>query len=98
MPINSKEDALTLQEHLENLQTWQTDSNMSFNVSKFNLLQMGKNHDIKEQYNYLTPGNNDLILPCNVVRDMGVLINSSGTYNDHVAKVSKKAAQKLEWS
>ena len=50
---------------------------------------------LKEQYNYLTPGNNDLILLCKVVRDLGVLINSSGRYNDHIAKVSKNATQEI---
>ena len=95
MPIHNIEDALTLQECLEKLDKWQTDNNMCFNVSKFNVLQMGKSQDLKEDYNYITPGNSDVILPCEVVRDLGVLINSKGTYTDHIAKISKKAAQKI---
>ena len=94
MPIHNIEDALTLQKCLEKLDKWQTDNNMCFNVSKFNVLQMGKSQDLKEDYNYITPGNSDVILPCEVVRDLGVLINSKGTYTDHIAKISKKAAQK----
>ena len=95
MPINNIEDALKLQKCLKKLDNWQLDNNMCFNVSKFNVLQMGKPHEMKTEYNYITPGNNNIISPCDVVRDLGVLINDNGTYSEHVAKVCKKAAQKI---
>ena len=60
MPIHNIEDALTLQECLEKLDKWQTYNIMCFNASKFNVLQMGKTHDLKEDYNYITPGNIDV--------------------------------------
>ena len=56
---------------------------------------MGKTQELKNEYNYMTPGNSNVILPCDVVRDLGVLINCDGTYSDHIVKISKKAAQKI---
>ena len=57
MPIHNIEDALTLQECLEKLNNWQEDNNMKSNTKKFNILNMGKNKELKEQYNYIAPGN-----------------------------------------
>ena len=60
---------------------------MQFDVGKLNVLKLGHNMDLKEIYNYLAPGNNQLIMDNYVVRDLGILINSEANYSDHISKV-----------
>ena len=92
--IDSIEDALYLQECLDKLQHWQLDNNMEFNVGKFNVLKLGRKHELKNEYNYLAPGNEHIITDNTVVRDLGVLVNSDGTYSDHIAKIYSKISQR----
>ena len=92
--IDSIEDALYLQECLDKLQHWQLDNNMEFNVGKFNVLKLGRKHELKSEYNYLAPGNEHIITDNSVVRDLGVLVNSDGTYSDHIAKIYSKISQR----
>lgn len=91
--INSIEDPLHLQNCLQKLQEWQQENNMAFNVEKFNLLKLSRNSHIKEEYNYLAPGEDTIISESDVVRDLGILINEEGNYTDHIAKIYTKVTQ-----
>ena len=55
---------------------------------------MDRNNELKEQYNYIAPGNNEVITQNEVVRDLGLLVNPQGNYNDHIAKVYSKVSQR----
>ena len=56
---------------------------------------MGRNTDLKENYNYIAPGQNDVILPTSAVRDLGVIMNDQLNYSDHIAKVVSKVSQRV---
>ena len=44
-----------LQKNLEKLYCWQQENNMLFNGKKFEMLRYGKDSDLKESTQYLTP-------------------------------------------
>ena len=67
---------------------------MQFNVGKFNVLKLGRNEDLKNDYNYIAPGQEQIITDNSVVRDLGVMVNSDSNYNDHVAKIYSKLSQR----
>ena len=53
--ITDENDALKLQEDMEQIYTWQENSNMKFNVTKFHTLKFRRNQGLKTQYNYFGP-------------------------------------------
>ena len=59
--IDTVEDALYMQECLDKLQDKQVANNMDFNVKKFNVLKLGRNTNIKHDYNYIVPGHSQVI-------------------------------------
>ena len=67
---------------------------MQFNVGKFNILKLRQNQDLKIDYNYVAPGNDQVITDNTVVRDLGVLVNCEANYMDHIAKIYSKLLQR----
>ena len=67
---------------------------MKFNIGKFNILKLGKNTEFKEEYNYIAPSYDTSITDAEVVRDLGLMVNSNGNYNDHITKVYSKVSQR----
>ena len=53
--VQSTEDTDELQKDLEKLYCWQKENNMLFNGKKFEMLRYGKDSDLKESTQYLTP-------------------------------------------
>ena len=92
--IETIEDALYMQECLDKLQSWQIENNMDFNVKKFNVLKLGRNSDIKLNYNYIAPGLTQVITDNETVRDIGIIINSKANFNDHISKIYSKITQR----
>ena len=45
--VKTEDDVEDFQTTLDKLYTWQVDNNMSFNASKFQLLRLGPNEDLK---------------------------------------------------
>ena len=95
--VKCEEDAEELQKDLESLYDWAREHNMSFNTSKFEVLRFGRNLDIKNNTNYLTPEAEELIEVKEVLRDLGVIVNDKATFDDHVDKVCAKVNQKAGW-
>ena len=93
--INSIEDAEYFQYCIEKLDNWQKVNNMSFNNGKFQLIQYGKNLNMRSDYNYLSPDYSAVIGPSTVVRDLGVQVNSSLNFSDHIEYIYKKAKQRI---
>ena len=93
--IKSIEDALKLQEDVLKLNDWQKINNMTFNDHKFMLLQFGTNYNLSQEYNYLTPNEDNVILPSNDIRDLGIQISCDGTYKDHISKIISKSNQRI---
>ena len=49
---------------------------------------------MKDDFNYLTTNNEELIKRKEVVRDLGIMFNDKATFDDHISKVCAKVTQK----
>ena len=95
--ITNENDALNLQNDLETLYQWSDKNNMAFNGSKFECLKMGTNMDLKLEYNYTTPDNDNAIEDVTSLRDLGIIVSDSGDYKDHIQKIVTKCKQRNGW-
>ena len=95
--INSEKDAENFQNDLDEIYKWSSRNNMLFNGSKFELLQYGKDEDLKNTYNYLSPESESIIERKESLRDLGVIMNESATFSDHINKVCNTVNQKAGW-
>ena len=95
--VKNEEDAEELQADLESLYEWARENNMSFNTLKFEALRFGKNKELKNNTNYLTPEADNMIEVKEVLRDLGVMVNDQANFEDHIDKVCSKVTQKADW-
>ena len=78
-----------LQCDLNKLFTWTANNLMTFNVDKFEVLRIGKDEELKQETKYTTPDGTDLPEK-STVKDLGVLFNNVGDFQDHIeSKVAK---------
>ena len=82
---------------LETIYQWSNENNMIFNGTKFEVLKYGKNENLKDDFNYLTPNAEYVIERKEVVRDLGIMMNDKATFDDHISKVCAKVTQKAGW-
>ena len=94
--IASEEDVEKLQSDLEKIYKWAENNNMLFNNNKFEVLRYGKNTEIRDSTFYLS-ANDDIIEENESLRDLGVMINNQGTFNDHIDHICSKVMQKSGW-
>ena len=66
-----EDDVEELQNDLDLIYNWQKENNMRFNSNKFEMLRYGRQEDLKESTNYLTPDFEDLIEVKESLRDLG---------------------------
>ena len=94
--IQSSDDSNLLQLDLNIVYEWANKNDMSFNSCKFELVQYGKNEILKEQSAYKTD-KNSFISKKNVVKDLGILMSSDGTFKDHIFNVANRAKTMCSW-
>ena len=85
------------QSNLDKLFIREMESNISFNASKFKLLQYGKDNDLKESYNYISYDDKEILVPSNNAKDLGITASADGTFSDHIEKVCSKVKQRSGW-
>ena len=90
--IKSIDDGEKLQADVNKLYNWTSGNLMEFNSSKFEVLRIGRNKNLKEEITYKTP-EGDTIPETELARDLGVYHNSSGNYSDHIKLKAAKAKQ-----
>ena len=92
--IETEDNVEKLQTGLDKIYSWAQQNNMLFNNAKFEVLRYGNNEDIKFSTFYLS-ADNEIIEEKEKLRDLGIIVNNRGTYDDHIdnicAKVEKKA-------
>ena len=86
-----------MQNSLDKLYEWERNYNMKFNASKFKWLQVGPNDEIKNDYVYISYGCHEPITPDETVRDLGIMMNNSGNYSDHISYIYKKCKKRIGW-
>jgi ribonuclease P/MRP protein subunit RPP40 len=86
-----------VQADLDKLYNWQQENNMEWNDSKFQILRMGTNVDLRESTLLFTPDMGDPILESGHVKDLGVLMDAKGTFAAQRQGAVKKTSQKAGW-
>ena len=87
--IKDKSDGENLQKDINSVFNWTDKNLMKFNLTKFELLRIGKKQDLKNEIKYKTPNNED-ISESDTVKDLGIIINKQGNFEDHMKiKISK---------
>ena len=84
--IAKVDDAIKVQNDLIKLGQWSHDKNMLFNNLKFECIQTGFNHELKEQYNYITPDMNHIITTKESVKDLVVWMSNEANFDVHIQK------------
>ena len=92
--IRSLLDRLLLQEDLERVVDWAESNNMELNEEKFQLLQHGKNNDLKLPY---TLPSGQVLYSAPYVKDLGVYVDSDLKWRTHIAMKSQKAKNMASW-
>ena len=70
---------------------------MLLNGTKFEILRYGQNKDLKNGTMYFTPGMDEVIEEKESLRDLGVMMTNSASFNNHINLVCKKVIQKSGW-
>ena len=96
MSVTSKEDTQKLQNDLESVYRWADKNNMSFNVTKFEVLRYGANSELKEETNYLAPDGSKIQSKSHLT-DLGVIMSACGSFPEHINKTCKKARDMCSW-
>ena len=87
--IKTKSDGEKLQSDLNKVYKWTDENIMEFNTTKFEILRIGKEETLKSEINYKTPDEKP-IQESEVVKDLGVLFNKEGNFDDHLkVKIAK---------
>ena len=71
------------------------ENNVIFNGNKFELLRYGKDEDLRKNTMYFTPDMEDVIEERESLRDLGVIMNRSASFKDHVHLVTRKLIKKV---
>ena len=92
--IKSNQEQKLLQKDLDALASWENKWQMSFNASKCNSLNIvhGRRKDVRP-FNYKLHG--QTLETVNSSKYLGVTINNSLTWSEHVANISAKGKQKV---
>ena len=106
-PIQYSSDTISLQSDLNSIITWSKNNNMKLNKDKFELIthippNKVQLHNLFKELPFNTEHTTystgmDTIFSSNVVRDLGILIDSKLNWVDHINSVCKKGRQLSGW-
>ena len=89
--IKSWRDNLNLKLDLSKIYNWTNINLMEFNSTKFEVLKIGKNEDLKDCYYENPEGQN--IPEVTTAKDLGINFNNNGDFSDHILIKTSKAKQ-----
>ena len=92
--INSMSDRDLFCEDILAVIEWATENKMELNKLKYQLLQYGKNEDLKQPYKI---DGSTLVTKSDFVKDLGVLMSETLQFNDHILEAKKKAKKVAGW-
>ena len=91
--IQDETDHMKLQEDLDSAVNWSERNNMELNEKKFQLMHYGKNENLKQAYK----SGETIIDSENVVKDLGLLLSSDGSWGPQAIEAVKKARKYSGW-
>ena len=80
--IKSWRDNFNLKQDLSKIYEWSNQNLMEFNSTKFEVLKIGKNEDLKDCFYENPDGNN--IPEVSTSKDLGVYFNDKANFSDHI--------------
>ena len=89
--VKTEEDVEELQEIFDSLYSWQEDNNIRFNTSKFQILRIGNNEDLKHNTNLFTNNMNDILVPVENVKYLGLIVD------DKADSKAQRTKMKASW-
>ena len=95
--INSTEDIAHMQSDLNAIYSWSSINNMVLNDLKFELLQYGKNSELKMLSTYKTPAGL-LINAKTGINDLGVIMSPDLSFSAHINKVVTVVKNMISWT
>jgi hypothetical protein len=95
--IHALADALKLQDDLNSMYAWNKRSNMLENEGKFENMQYGYNHELKSNYDYMTPDFNSVIVKKSAVKDLGIWMSDNCEFSLQILKVIAKVCKTFGW-
>ena len=95
MPIYVADDSVKMQSDLNKIYDWAKENNMSFNSDKFELLRYKVNNVTLAPY--CTP-DGSIIGEATQVKDLGVCIDNSGTFEAHITEAIKQGKNMASWT
>ncbi|KAK3872353.1 hypothetical protein Pcinc_022570 [Petrolisthes cinctipes] len=93
--INTNEDAVLLQNDLEEIYEWANINNMKFNNNKFDHLRYSTTPTQIPNASYEAP-DGSIIATQPYVRDLGVCLSNDATFSLHITNIVKKARGQLD--
>ena len=94
MNVSNTDDIENMQKDLNNLYEWTSNCNMQFNGEKFLHLRYGWKLD--SQTGYQTENGNNISQVDNL-KDLGVIMSSSASFEDHINQVCSKGKDMAGW-
>ena len=91
--INTIEDSISIQKDIDSMVKWSKGWLLRFHPDKCHVLTIGKFSDIKHAHPYTLNGNQ--LEHVFEEKDLGILIDSELTFEEHIAKQVKKANSML---
>ena len=94
MKVENSEDQRKMQEDLDKIYQWASQNNMCFNGNKFELMRYGKVHSNCSSYSRPDGG---MIGEVSEVRDLGILMAKSATFDSEIGKIILKSNRQAGW-
>ena len=66
-------------------------------MDKFQLLQYGRNSELKEDYNYFLGNYYSILYPNEECKDLGIIMTLDGKFNNHINTIYSKVNKKINW-
>jgi len=94
--IKSDQDAAHLQNDLFQIYGWSQRNNMTFNSVKFELMRYGKDDQLKETSNYVTP-EWEQIETKEAIKDLGITLQNNLSFKQHITNIAESAKRMSAW-
>ena len=94
--IHNSTNVGTLQTDLDKIYAWQDKNNMQFNEGKFELLKYGRNQELKSDSKYTSASGQPILEKTNV-KDLGITMSNTASFEEHIDKLITKSRQICGW-
>ena len=95
-PVSSPTDINVMNGSLKTIYTWAASNNLSFNDTKFELIQYGADKDLQKLSDYKSSSGKSIDQADNV-KDLGVCMSNDATFKTHINNICITARKCVSW-